>query len=139
MPENQTVLIAIIAALPGLLVGVVSLYVAIKKNGHDIAKTDAETEKVKAETDDLHSQIADRWAEHVSELQAEVMGMRVELVELRRENEYYRAELIHRDAIIDDLKNWSERLTTQLQEHAPNVVPAKFYRKGLNRNPMENV
>lgn len=77
--QQQIILVAIIAALPGLLVGVVSLWVAIKKNPHEIEKTDAEKNKTKAETNLIHQQVADRWAEHVEEL-----AQKVELLETGR-------------------------------------------------------
>jgi chromosome segregation ATPase len=145
--EKQTILITVIAALPGLLAGVVALWVAIKKNPHDIAKTDAETERTKAETDDLHAKIADRWAEHVGELQEKVRqleeareqdkkqhaqaisDLHLDINQVRRENESYRIELAQRDAIIEDLKDWAARLTRQVIEHAPHIIPEKYYRR----------
>lgn len=135
--------IAIIAGIGGLLSGLGSLYVQLKKNPHEIVKTDAEAEKekaeaerAKAETDDIHGKIADRWAEHVQELMnkvevlekqreldsQEIKGLRLDITQVRRENEEYRNET-------SDLKDWIERLMKQLSTHAPHVTPEKFIRR----------
>lgn len=145
--DKGDVLIALIAALPGLLVGAVSLYVAVKKNPHEIArtkseteKTKAETEKTKAEADSIHAQVADRWAEHVTELEGrienltitidedrrEITGLRLDITQVRRENEMYRKELAIRDQVINDLKDWAERLLQQLRKHAPHINPEQY-------------
>ncbi len=138
------IFVALIAATPGLLAGLGALWVSWQKNPHDIAKTDAETKKAAAETESIHAQVADRWAEHVSELQeqvnklehqrvtdhTEIRGLRFDISQVRRENEQYRLELSERDAIIADLQDWARRLVNQLAQHAPNVKPEDFYRKG---------
>lgn len=137
--------IAVIAGLPGLILGGVNLYQQLKKNPHEIAKTDAEAEKTRAERDDIHSQVADRWAEHVCDLMKkvemlegqhdlhkqlreaeneEVKGIRMDIAQVRRENEEYRREN-------SDLKDWAERLVMQLTIHAPNVSPEKFISRSV--------
>ena len=138
------IIVALIAATPGLAAGLGAMWLNWKKNPHDIAKTDAETKRAHAETESIHAQVADRWAEHVSELQdqvnelekqritdhTEIRGLRFDISQVRRENEQYRLELSERDAIIADLQDWAGRLVNQLAVHAPNVKPEDFYRKG---------
>jgi peptidoglycan hydrolase CwlO-like protein len=138
------IFIAFIAATPGLLAGLASMWFSYKKNPHDIAKTDAETKKAHAETESIHAQVADRWAEHVSELQdqvnelekqrvadrTEMRGLSFDISQVRRENEQYRLELSERDAIIADLQDWAGRLVNQLAVHAPGIKSEDFYRKG---------
>lgn len=135
--------IAIIAGIGGLLSGLGSLYIMLKKNPHEIGNLDEQTkriqvdaEKAKAETDDIHGKIADRWAEHVQELMGkmevlekqrdtdreEIKGLRLDIAQVRRENEEYRNEN-------SDLKDWIERLMKQLSTHAPHVTPEKFIRR----------
>lgn len=128
------VLIALIVASPGL----VALWLTRKKTSVDI-------DKAKAETESIHAQVADRWAEHVSELQTrvsefekksdedrkELIGLRIDITQVRRENEMYRRELVDRDQVIADLKDWAERLLCQLALHAPGVKPEQFYRKAI--------
>ncbi len=89
-------------------------------------KMSAETGKALAETESIHAQVADRWAEHVSELQNEVKGLRLDISQVRRENESYRKELLERDMAIIDLKDWAYRLVKQLSVHAPEVEPEQY-------------
>ena len=137
--DKQTLIVALIASLPGFFLGVASLWIAIKKNPHEIQLTDAETDNVRAETNGIHAQIADRWAEHVNEFMEtvrkledlrerdakEIAGLRIDIAQGRRENERYRSEN-------SDLRDWAERLVHQLIEHAPTVPPARFIRKSLD-------
>lgn len=134
--DKGDVLIALIAALPGLA----ALYLAYKKNPSEIDKTEAETAKAKAETNSIHAQVADRWAEHVTEQDSrievltktidedrrEITGLRLDITQVRRENEMYRKELAIRDQVINDLKDWAERLLQQLRKHAPHVNPEQY-------------
>ncbi len=127
-----TILVAIIASLPGL----VALYQNRKKNTAETVKLGAEAEKAKAETNSIHAQVADRWAEHVGELDGkitrleeerekdkeEIKGLRLDLNQVRRENEEYRRENTA-------LKDWAERLVNQLSKHVPDVTPEKFFKR----------
>jgi len=65
------ILVAFIAAVPG----VIALVVALKKIPHENAKTDADTEKVKAEIENIHAEIADRWAEQVKRLDFQILDL----------------------------------------------------------------
>ena len=155
------ILVAIIAALPGL----VALYQTRKKPAAEAKVIAAETEKKRAETDLIHAQVADRWAEHVGDLQVtvnvleaqakkdrdgfqrdmyqlekqgecdrhEITGLRLDIQQVRRDNEQYRLDLIERDAIIADMQDWTERLLIQFKKHIPDVEPEKFIRR---RNPI---
>lgn len=135
--------IAIIAGAPGLVLGLASLFIQLKKTPHENARTDAEKVKAEAETNNIHAQTADRWAEHVGELMAEIKtlqekiagiqvereqdhkeltGLRLDIAQVRRENEAYRLENV-------DLKDWAERLVTQLKTHAPHITPEQFIRR----------
>lgn len=141
--EKQLILTTLIAALPGLLAGLIALWVAVKKNPHDIENIDAETKKKKAETESIHQQVADRWAEHVNELtdtvhrlekcrdedRKMINNLQLDLNQVRRENESYRIELRQRDEIIESLKDWADRLTKQVITHAPHIIPEKYYRR----------
>ena len=127
-----TIIVAIIAALPGL----VALYESRKKNEAEAGKVEADAEKIKAETESIHAQVADRWAEHVAELmgrvekqdvliktllderekdKAEIRGLRLDIAQVRRANE--------------DLKDWAERLNCQFITHLPDIEPEKFIRR----------
>jgi peptidoglycan hydrolase CwlO-like protein len=133
-------LVALIAAVPGLLA-----YRSLKKKTEaETKKTDAETKKATAEADSIHAQVADRWAEHVEELMGkvenlervrdeqgeEIKGLRIDIAQVRRENERYRGELEERDDVIDDLKDWASRLVCQVETYAPkDVKPEKFVRR----------
>ena len=137
----QTIIVAIIAALPGL----VALYQNRKKNAAETEKVAAETDRVTAETESIHQQVSDRWAEHVKELQidvrtlrkqgecdrSEITGLRLDIQQVRRENEQYRNELIERDAVIADMQDWTERLLDQFKKHIPHIVPEKFIRRTM--------
>jgi len=139
MGDWTTIIVAIIAASPGL----VALYKNRKKN-------EADSGKVKAETELIHAQVADRWAEHVEELmervenleaqskadkalicalqverdadKAEIKGLRLDIAQVRRASEEYRAEN-------EDLKDWAERLNCQFRKHLPDIEPEKFIRR----------
>jgi len=52
----------------------------------------------------------------------EIAGLRIDIAQVRRENEEYRSENY-------DLKDWIERLMKQLSTHAPHVVPEQFIRR----------
>lgn len=119
---GPVIITAIIAAIPGTIIAVI----ALRKSPSEIGKTDAERNK-------LYADIADHWAEHVEELQKtvdlqsdEIKGLRLDITQVRRENEKYRRELIERDEIIRALKEWASALVAQLREHAPNVNPIDF-------------
>ena len=147
---DKTIVIALIAALPGLLVGIVSLWVAIKKNPHEIKNTDASTEKSRAEASKIYSEAVENWAEHVVELQEkvrllenerevdrnEIRGLRLDIAQVRRENELYHKALLERDAIIEDLKDWIERLRGQLRVHARDVDRVDFCQCKSKGNPV---
>ena len=132
MGDWTTIIGCLIAALPGL----VALYENRKKNA-------AEAGKVEAETESIHAQVADRWAEHVTELmgrlekqealirtlldereqdKAEIKGLRLDIAQVRRASEEYRAEN-------EDLKDWAERLNFQFITHLPDIEPEKFIRR----------
>lgn len=132
MGDWITIIGWLIAALPGL----VALYENRKKN-------EAEAEKINAETELIHAQLADRWAEHVKGLmirfdlqeaqiktlleerekdKAEIRGLRLDIAQVRRANEEYRAEN-------EDLKDWAERLNCQFITHLPDIEPEKFIRR----------
>lgn len=117
--DSTAILVAMIASLPGFVMGGWSLLAAK-------GKTKAETNKTNAETENIHAQIADRWAEHVTELQEEVKNLHLDIAQVRRENERYRQELRERDQIIANLKDWSVRLIKQLAVHAPDVEPEPY-------------
>lgn len=146
-----TILVALIA---GSVPGLVAWFRDRKKNDTETEKMAAETEKAKAETRSIYEQVAERWAEHVGELQgkvdtqtkeietlkseraddkAEIKGLRKDIAQVRRENEDYRVQLDKRDAIIakreamiEDLKDWSNRLLNQVSKHAPHIAPEPF-------------
>lgn len=149
------IIVAIIAAIPGL----VALHQNKKKTEAETEEIGAKTEKAKAEADSIHAQVADRWAEHVTELQKnvnvlekqgecdrhEITGLRLDIQQVRRDNEQYRMELVERDAIIADMKDWTERLIAQFRKHIPDVEPESFIRRdrsktqyGFRGNPMES-
>lgn len=123
------VITGIIAALPGLILALI----ALKKTPVESEKTEAETKKINAETGRIHAEIAEQWADHVSDLQTEVKGLRLDIAQVRRENETYRVELVERDEVIADLQRWAEQLVGQLRIHAPSVVPAEFARTMRNK------
>lgn len=123
------VITGIIAALPGLILALI----ALKKTPVESEKTEAETKKINAETGRIHAEIAEQWADHVSDLQTEVKGLRLDIAQVRRENEIFRVDLDERDAVIADLQRWAEQLVGQLRIHAPSVVPAEFVRTMRNR------
>lgn len=129
--DQDDVIIALIAALPGFILGVMSLWASRPKAAADVKKVEAETDKTDAETNLIYSQVADRWLEHVTELQEQVKHLELDISQVRRENETYRKELTERDLIISDLKDWAERLISQLAQHAPDVKPEQFYRRTL--------
>ncbi len=128
------IIVAIIAALPGL----VALYENRKKNDAETVKVEAETKRTHAETESIHQQVADRWAEHVDDLMGrinrleeertldanEIKGLRLDLNQVRRENEEYRCENA-------DLKDWAERLSAQFSKHVPHIMPEQFIRHYL--------
>jgi len=116
---SDAIVIAIIAGLPGFLLGGMSLIAAR-------GKTSADIEKTRAESENIHAQIADRWAEQAAVLQDQVKSLMLDVAQVRRENEKYRAELVERDMAIADLKDWAARLIRQLAVHAPGVVPEKY-------------
>lgn len=127
------IVIALIAAAPG----VIALVASRNKTRADTLKTQADTLKEQAETDSIHAQVADRWAEHVAELQErekmrdkEIAALSLDIAQVRRENETYRKGLAERDQIIADLKDWAERLISQLRQHAPTVRPEQFFQRG---------
>lgn len=133
---------ALINSLPALFTAAVALYIAfrktpaeVQKNNSESRKADSESHKADAEADNIHAQVADRWAEHVLELQTEVKGLRLDISQVRRENETYRIELAERDQIIADLKDWVERLVNQLREHAPSVEPEKYIVHSIKTKP----
>lgn len=134
--------VAIVMSAAGLITSIVTAYILLKKNRHEIEKIDNESEKmdaekakIKAETESIHQQVADRWAEHVDELmkrinkletqrdvdRKEIAGLRMDITQVRRENEEYRSENT-------DLKDWVERLLRQFAKEAPHIVPEKFIR-----------
>lgn len=148
MEELRDILLSLFAALPGLL----SLLFLRRKNEADTKKleadakkSDAETLKAEAETESLHAQVADKWAQHVVALQKraaeserlreedhkEITALRLDISQVRRENELYRQQLAERDQIITDLKTWSERLVKQLHKIAPDVQPELYIGKSL--------
>lgn len=128
----------IIAGVGGLITGLISIYVTMRRNPHEIKKLDAEARKAAAETDNIHAATADRWAEHVDELMKkvrkledlrekdtkEMAGLLNDIAQVRRENERYRSEN-------SDLRDWAERLLKQFSKHAPDVEPEKFIRRRL--------
>lgn len=57
---------------------------------------------------------------------------RTNRIELQDQVGSLRDDLKERDEIIDDLKDWSERLTKQVQVHAPHVIPEKFIRRSIH-------
>ncbi len=116
----------LLSALPSIITAIVALYIAFRKMPTEVKQTKAETNKTEAETESLHAQIADRWAEHVIELQNQVRALILDVAQVRRENETYRAELEERDMVIANLKDWAERLLRQLRKHAPNVKPEEY-------------
>lgn len=113
------------AAIIGALSGVLALIVALKKSRFENEKTDAET-------DEIHAKITLQYAKQVAELNEEIKGLRLDITQVRRENEAYRLELVERDGIIADLQRWAEQLVGQLAIHAPNVKPAEFVRRKVN-------
>jgi hypothetical protein len=132
------IITAIIAAIPGTIIALI----ALKKTPVENEKAQADTKKSKAETDKLHAEIADMWAEQVEELikkvkaqelqgqcdRSEITALRLDIQQVRRENEQYRLELRERDEIIADLQRWAEQLVGQLKIHAPQVVPVQYAR-----------
>jgi hypothetical protein len=152
-----TILVAIIAALPGL----VALYQNRKKNEAETDEVEAKTQKEKAETESIHAEVADRWAAHVNDLmkrvdlleqqhktdtqqidrlerertlnKREITGLRLDIQNVRRDNEQYRTELTERDAIISDMKDWTVRLIKQFRRHIPDVEPEQFIRRSENQ------
>jgi len=50
--------------------------------------------------------------------------LRLDIAQVRRENEEYRNENT-------DLKDWIERLLRQLAKEAPHIVPEKFLRRSI--------
>lgn len=127
--DRYDLYIALVASLPGFVLGVMSWVTSRPKSAADTAKANAETKKAEAETESIHAQVADRWAEHVGELQTQVHNLELDIAQVRRDNETYRKELVERDLIISDLKDWAERLIGQLAQHAPGVKPEQFYRR----------
>src|SRR5512138_2780830 len=115
--DQGDILIAIIAALPGLILALIAL-----------KKSQGENRKVEAETAKIHAEISEAYAQQVEDLQEEVKGLRLDLSQVRRENEQYRQQLEERDATICDVKHWAEQLVALLKEHAPQVVPPEFVR-----------
>ena len=132
--------IAIVVAVGSLIASSVSIYINLKKTPHENAKTDAETEKEKAETSSIHQQVADPWAEHVVQLsnkvesledahekdRKEIAGLRIDIAQVRRENEEYRRENA-------DLRDWATRLVVQVKQHAPDIEPEKYIRRYINQ------
>lgn len=137
--------VALVSALPGLILGGWSLLAQRKGAGAAVKKTEAETESI-------HQQVADRWAEHVAELQETVArlqkqsecdkgiltGLHLDIAQVRRENEQYRQQLEERDAVIADLKDWASRLIRQLATHAPDIEPEP-YRKIIGDDTMRRL
>lgn len=132
------IILAIIGAIGGLA-GLAALFRIRAQNNAD----DATARKADAEVASIHVKVADRWAEHVDELMSkvsslddlqekakkEIMGLRMDIAQVRRENEEYRQQLVERDEIIVELKDWATRLVRQVEVHAPGVVPEKFIQR----------
>jgi cell division protein FtsB len=143
---SPDIFVAITSAISSLIAAGVALYIAVRKTPTEITKnkaeahrTEAESHKAEAEADLLHAQVADRWAEHVKELQEQVRALTLDVAQVRRENETYRGELKERDQIIADLKDWAERLITQLATHAPHVQPEEYRRKPIGEDTLRRL
>jgi predicted RNase H-like nuclease (RuvC/YqgF family) len=131
----------LIKTIPYLITAAIALYVALRKTPTEVQKNKADVHKTEAETNNIHAQVADRWAEHVEELEGkidrmqqgrdedkkEMAGLRMDIAQVRRENEMYRIQLAERDQVIVALKDWIERLLRQLQRHAPTIQPEVYY------------
>ena len=118
----QGIWIAAIGLIGTFIMASVAFYVAWKKTPYDNNLTESQMKKVRSETEEVYQRIANSWA-------AQVENLQLDIDQVRRENETYRKELTQRDQIIEDLKDWAARLTRQIIEHAPHIIPEKYYRR----------
>ena len=56
----------------------------------------------------------------------EIAGLRIDIAQVRRENEEYRRENA-------DLRDWATRLVVQVKQHAPDIEPEKYIRRYINQ------
>ena len=108
MFDPQTITIALIAAVPGFILGAASLYLALRKAPVEIAKTSADGEASRAEAAESYANATATYAKEVASLRTEVSDLRKKL----DESDKLKQSLAWQ---VEDLMDWADRLVHQVK------------------------
>jgi septal ring factor EnvC (AmiA/AmiB activator) len=109
----------------------IALYMAIKKQPHEIRQLDANTDSADADTAEKYQRIANLAAERALGLERRLSQLENEKIQMAIELDKIKAELVAKNEEIATLRDWAERLVHQVQ--AFGEVPVKLRAKAVTQ------